>query len=80
MSSVTARTLYKELSEVAKSFKDKNFREYFSRIAKDDFQQFSRNPVDEAGFVKKQQENLEVLKRQTCIQNMYFSEGFSVRR
>ena len=80
MTSTAVRSLYKELSKVASSFKDKNFREYFVRITRDDFDRFSQNPSDEAAFLKKQAENLEVLKRQTCIQNMYFSESFSVRR
>jgi hypothetical protein len=80
MTSTAVRSLYKELSKVASSFKDKNFREYFVRITRDDFDRFSQNPSGEAAFLKKQEENLEVLKRQTCIQNMYFSESFSVRR
>ena len=65
--------------KVVTSFKDKNFREYFSRIVKDDFERVSKTmPEDE--FMSKQTQNLEVLKRQCEIQNMYYTENFTVRR
>lgn len=80
MLSTPVRGLYRELFQVARSFKDRNFREYFSRITRDDFRKFSRRASDETSFLQNQRENLEVLKRQSCIQNMYFSDSFSVKR
>ncbi len=71
--------LYKDMIKVVTSFKDKNFREYFTRIVKDDFERVSKTmPEDE--FLCKQTQNLEVMKRQIEIQNMYFTENFTVRR
>ena len=77
--SQTLPRLYKDMIKVVTSFKDKNFREYFSRIVKDDFERVSKTmPEDE--FMSKQTQNLEVLKRQCEIQNMYYTENFTVRR
>ena len=81
MSSPALRSLQKELQKVASSFKDKNFRQYFTRIVEDDFAQFGKSTnVSEAEFIKKQKSNLEVLQRQVPIQNMYFSDSFAVKR
>ena len=71
--------LYKDVLKAASSFKDKNFREYFTRITKDDFERVSKI-IPEAEFVSKQQANLEVLRRQAEIQNMYYTESFTVKR
>jgi len=71
--------LYKDILKAASSFKDKNFREYFTRIAKDDFERVSKT-MPEQEFLVKQNQNLEVLKRQAEIQNMYYTETFTVKR
>jgi hypothetical protein len=75
----TVSSLYKDILRVAGTFKDKNFREYFIRIAKDDFERV-RQTMPEADFIAKQAENLAVLERQATIQNMYHTEGFAVKR
>jgi hypothetical protein len=82
MSSSQVRNLYKQIVSTASSFRDTNFREYFVRVAQDDFKAFesAKGKVNEADFVAKQLENLEVLKRQSVIQNMYYSDSFAVRR
>ncbi len=80
MSSPALRTLYQDLVKAASSFKDTNFRKYFLRIAEDDFAKFGKSGLGEAEFLSKQKANLEVLQRQTAIQNMYFTESFSVKR
>ena len=74
------RRMYKDLLKTAGSLHDKNFREYFVRITKDDFRRFARNGKEESDFVEAQQANLESLKRQSVIHNMYYSESFSVKR
>ena len=71
--------LYKDVLKAASSFKDKNFREYFTRITKDDFERVSKTMAEE-DFVRKQTQNLDVLKRQAEIQNMYYTESFTVKR
>ena len=71
--------LYKDVLKAASSFKDKNFREYFTRITKDDFDRVSKTMAEE-DFIRKQTQNLEVLKRQAEIQNMYYTESFTVKR
>ncbi len=71
--------LYKDILKAASSFKDKNFREYFTRIAKDDFERVSKT-MPEQDFLVNQNQNLEVLKRQAEIQNMYYTETFTVKR
>lgn len=68
--------LYRSLRRQAQQFKDENFREYFTRIVKDDF----RKAPHSEEFLKKQRENLEILKRQTVIEGFYFREEFDVRR
>jgi hypothetical protein len=77
--SQTLPRLYKDMIKVVTSFKDKNFREYFSRIVKDDFERVSKT-MPENEFLSKQAQNLEVMKRQCEIQNMYYTENFTVRR
>ena len=77
--SKTVTSLYKDVLKVAGSFKDKNFREYFIRIAKDDFERV-RPTMSEDSFIKAQSENLACLERQATIQNMYHSEDFTVKR
>lgn len=70
-----AQKLYKEIIRVASQFKDPNFKAYFTRIANDDFRS---TPSD--AFLTAQRNNLELLKRQTTVQNMYYSEDFTARR
>jgi hypothetical protein len=81
MHSPAVRSLHRELMKIASSFKDRNFRVYFSRIIEDDFSQFDkRSGADEAQFLRDQQAHLDILQRQVPIQNMYYSENFSVKR
>jgi hypothetical protein len=77
--SKSVSSLYKDIIRVAASFKDKNFREYFTRIAKDDFERV-KITMPEEEFIKKQFENLAILERQATIQNMYYTETFTVKR
>ena len=73
------RGLYRDILRASHSLKDKNFREYFVRIARDDFR-VVRNSAEEKDFIKQQIENLEVMKRQSIVQNMYYTENFTVKR
>lgn len=73
-----APRLYRELLRASKSFKDKNFREFFVRTTREDFR--DRSAIADPDFVKTQEENLTVLKRQAIVQNMYYSDSFSVSR
>ena len=70
-----AQKLYKEMLRVSSQFKDPNFKAYFVRIANDDF---TSKPTD--AFLTAQRNNLELLKRQTTVHNMYYSEEFTARR
>ncbi len=79
MVSAPVKQLYRELLRTSKSLKDKNFREYFVRITRDDFRTV-RPKLSEPDFIKSQTENLQVLKRQSLVQNLYYSESFSVNR
>ena len=79
--SASVKALYEGLIRAASSFKDKNFRQYFQRIVEDDFAQFNMNKsLTETEFLKRQSENLQILERQSMIHNMYYSEGFAVKR
>ena len=49
--------LYKDVLKAASGFKDKNFREYFTRIAKDDFERVSKT-MPETEFVKVQTDSI----------------------
>ncbi len=82
MSSPVAQKLFQQAIRAAESFKDKNFREYFTRIVKDDFHKFENglHKMSEAQFIQHQQKNLEVLERQSIVQNLYHTDVFSVRR
>lgn len=70
-------SLYRSLLTAAGSIKDKNFRCYFERIVRDDF---SKNNIDCPEFIKKQEENLALLKRQSIVQNMYYEADFAQTR
>ncbi len=85
MSNPGVKKLYKRIVKTAGEFKDRNFREYFTRIAKSDFESFLK-PAGEveaekvAQLLKSQKENLGVLKRQTVIHNMYYTNHFDIKR
>lgn len=75
------RSLYRDILREASAFKDTNFRKYFVRITRDDFRQFRRDGmVNEPQFLETQRAKLDVLKRQSVIQNMYHSHEFAVKR
>jgi len=67
--------IYRELLRLSSQFKDANLRSYFTRITVDDFK-----AAHTPDFLKAQEKNLELLKRQTEIQNMYYSDDFTARR
>jgi len=71
-----AKKLYHSIKKTSSLFKDPNFKAYFSRTATEDF----RSAVPTEEFLKTQEANLEVLRRQVKIQNMYYSEDFSTKR
>lgn len=79
MVSRRVQQLYRDLLHASSSLKDKNFREYFLRITKDDFRTI-RPKMTESEFVEKQLENLKVLRRQSTIHNMYYTDSFTVSR
>ena len=56
--------LYRSYMKVSRQFKDYNFRHFFIRKAREDFKLGSLT-IDEA------KSELEVLKRQVIIQNLY---------
>ena len=72
---VEAQKLLKQMLKVASEFKDPNFRSYFTRITADDFKTAPTQP-----FLDNQRANLETLQRQVLVQNLYFSDEFSVKR
>jgi hypothetical protein len=76
----SVKVLYRQILSIARSFKDKNFREYFVRITKDDFRNVRKGSLDQSNFVNEQSANLEVLRRQLFVQNAFYSEGFAVKR
>lgn len=78
MSSKVQR-LYRDILRTSMSLRDKNFREYFVRITRDDFRNV-RPKMSESEFITLQEENLQVLQRQAIVQNMYYSDSFSVSR
>jgi Complex 1 protein (LYR family) len=51
--------LYMNLRRCASSFKDPNFKAYFSRIVKDDF----KTAATTEDFLQAQRKNLEILER-----------------
>ena len=72
MSNRTLR-LYKQLLREGSKFADYNFREYTLRKIKDTFRQ-NMNETDACkikDLIKSAEENLEVIKRQVAIGNMY---------
>ena len=72
MSNRTLR-LYKQLLREGSKFADYNFREYTLRKIKDTFRQ-NMNETDACKIKdlnKSAEENLEVIKRQVAIGNMY---------
>lgn len=69
-------SLYRDLLQTAAKFKDANFRAYFTRITRDDWR---KNPHSHE-FIVEQSRNLEVLKRQTTLENYYHRDQFDVRR
>ena len=73
--SMSISHLYREMLRTASSIKDVNFREYFLRIVKDDFRK-----THTSDFIAMQTRNLEMLKRQSLVQNMYFSNSFATKR
>nr|ANM86761.1 Isd11 [Stygiella incarcerata] len=76
ISSVLIDELQKKVVANAKLFADKNFRAYFLRIGKMDFDALrgEKDPVKQAELYREQEGVAEMLKRQGMINAMYASE------
>lgn len=71
--------LYRDILRAATGFRDYNFRNYFVRRAKEDWHSFVKKGASEqeaAEFLKKQEAELEVLKRQSIISGLYPSPAY----
>ncbi|CAD8173970.1 unnamed protein product [Paramecium pentaurelia] len=64
--------LYKQVLRAGNQFKDYNFREYVIRRAKQDFRELKNNPDLNNKVIQKYTTELEVIKRQTIVQNLYY--------
>mmetsp|Transcript_59892 Transcript_59892/g.68097 ORF Transcript_59892/g.68097 Transcript_59892/m.68097 type:complete len:83 (+) Transcript_59892:57-305(+) len=65
--------LFRETLRASREFRDYNFRSYFWRRNVDDFRKAAtlKDETEIKAFLEKKSENLEMLKRQTIIQNLY---------
>ncbi|KAF5397779.1 hypothetical protein PHET_09351 [Paragonimus heterotremus] len=65
--------LYKELLEVSQKFQDYNFRAYFTRKIKRSFEEMEKikDPALLASKIQENKDLLEILRRQTAINNIY---------
>ncbi|CAF1248838.1 unnamed protein product [Rotaria magnacalcarata] len=73
-------TLYKQLFRECHKFSLYNYREYFVRRVREDFRK-NRNlqdPTKIAEVLKYAQENLEVIKRQVIVGNLYTPKQRSI--
>lgn len=70
----SSHPLYKQLTDAAQGFKDYNFRSYFMRKVQNDWREAGDSPA--ADFVKKQEQQLDMLKRQSVISDMYPSPAY----
>ncbi|KAJ5075800.1 hypothetical protein M0811_06662 [Anaeramoeba ignava] len=75
-------SLLKETLEEAKKFNNYNFKEYFTRRTNEVFDEFWKtNEKDESKiqqFYDERKQELEVLKRQTKIDNLYSTKKFVI--
>ena len=67
-------SLYKNLLKEARKFSDYNYREYFVRRIQDTFRNHMITVVRIEKLIADGNRNLEMLKRQTAIDNMYHSK------
>jgi hypothetical protein len=71
-----ALSLYKQLLKVSSGWKNYNFREYSIRRTKEEFRKNKAvtDPAAIEQLLAKARENLEVIRRQSLISNMYAKE------
>ncbi|CAK64196.1 unnamed protein product (macronuclear) [Paramecium tetraurelia] len=67
--------LYKSILRAGNQFKDYNFREYVIRRAKQDFRELKINPDLKNQVMDKYTKELEVVRRQTIVQNLYYQSN-----
>mmetsp|Transcript_104344 Transcript_104344/g.248305 ORF Transcript_104344/g.248305 Transcript_104344/m.248305 type:complete len:86 (-) Transcript_104344:98-355(-) len=85
MSAPEAFRVYRQTLRAAGQFTDYNFRHYFARRAREDFRAFfsQERQADDASreaFMQKAKSNLEMLKRQSVISQMYKVTGPGTNR
>ena len=69
----TVLCLYKSLLRESSKFVDYNYREYAMRRVKDNFRENMVTAMSVEKLIKQGQDSLQMLKRQTAIDNMYHS-------
>ncbi|CEL92700.1 unnamed protein product [Vitrella brassicaformis CCMP3155] len=83
--------LYRQILRTANRFDDKNFRLYFIRRAHEDFRSFYHSQESKSlgeegegegrqSFLRRMEEHLAMLQRQTAIGHMYWHEGIHAKR
>mmetsp|Transcript_56932 Transcript_56932/g.106787 ORF Transcript_56932/g.106787 Transcript_56932/m.106787 type:complete len:88 (+) Transcript_56932:79-342(+) len=87
MSCQEAMQTYRHTLRAARAFTDYNFRHYFARRAREDFRasygRQSQEKMDESSrqaFLEKAKTNLEMLRRQSVVSQMYSAAAPSTRR
>lgn len=72
---VMIHRLYKELLRESSKFKSYYYRNYFTRKTKDQFRKhIEANEEVSPTLIKKGEEMLEMLRRQTTICNLYYGK------
>ncbi|CAK79734.1 unnamed protein product (macronuclear) [Paramecium tetraurelia] len=72
--------LYKQILRAGNQFKDYNFREYVIRRAKQDFRELQINPDLKNKVFEKYTTELEVIKRQAIVQNLYYQTNHIIEQ
>ena len=74
--------IYRNLLKEGRKFQDYNFREYTLRRIRDSFKENKletyKNKIQE--FIRCAEDNLELIKRQTIIGNLYESQRLVLER
>jgi hypothetical protein len=74
--------LYKELLKEGRKFRSYNFREYAVRRIRDEFKE-NQNVADPSkiqSFISKGKQQLESLRRQTVINNLYYQQELVIEK
>ncbi|CAD8072500.1 unnamed protein product [Paramecium sonneborni] len=72
--------LYKSILRAGNRFRDYNFREYVIRRAKQDFRELQNNPDLKNKVIDKYTKELEVIQRQTIVQNLYYQTNHIIEQ